>query len=141
MIVNNNDNQSPTDYYDLEHNRVTVRGFSYSDNANDAKILIYPSVIENIYSITRDGRIYSIISDSYISWSFRDNLPYVNLSSVRNGICSLEPYYIKDLMAYNYISDACNYLERGYISANIDGNPRNCNYSNIIYIDLSKEYY
>lgn len=133
MIVNK-DSQFPIGYYDLEHNRVAVGGFSHSDNARCAKIITYPGVIPNMYSISIEGKVYSFINDKYISWSIRDNLPYINLSSIHGDYISMEPFFIRDLMAFSYISDAYSYLERGYRVLNIDGNNLNCNYQNIIYV-------
>lgn len=123
------------DYYDLMHNRVWIRSFLHSDNAEDAKIINYPGILQNIYCITKDGRVYSIINENYIEWGIRSGLPYVNLSCVRERRVSLEPFYIRDLMACSYIANASSYLERGYHAANIDGDPMNCAYSNIVYIN------
>lgn len=127
-------------YYDLVHNRVQVRGFGHSDSAEDAKMINYPGVVPNIYCITRDGRIYSIINEDYLSWGFRNGLPYVNLSCVRERGVALEPFYIRDLVACSYIANASDYLERGYHAVNVDGNPLNCTYTNIVYINRSQEY-
>ena len=129
MISSNKD-----DYYDLVHNRVQIK---YSDDAEDAKMITYPSVLQNIYCITKDGRVYSMINENYLSWGFRNGLPYVNLSSVRERGVALEPFYIRDLMACSYIANASSYLERGYHAVNIDGNPMNCVYTNILYINRS----
>lgn len=135
-ILNIDKNIHDGSYYDLTHNRVTVRGFSYSD-MEDAKLLIYPGVLQNIYSISKDGKIYSIINETYISWSMCGQGPYVNLLYMDQGsrTTSLESFLIRDLMAYNYIANASSYLERGCRAANIDGNPLNCNYSNIVYLE------
>lgn len=124
-------------YYDLVHNRVQIK---YSDNAEDAKMITYPSVLQNIYCITKDGRVYSMINDNYLSWGFRNGLPYVNLSSVRERGVALEPFYIRDLMACSYIANASSYLERGYHAVNVDGDPLNCVYTNIVYINKSHRY-
>ena len=78
-----------SDYYDLVHNRVQIK---YSDNAEDAKMITYPSVLQNIYCITKDGRVYSMINENYLSWGFRNGLPYVNLSSVRERGVALVGY-------------------------------------------------
>lgn len=126
-----------SDYYDLVHNRVQIK---YSDNAEDAKMITYPSVLQNIYCITKDGRVYSIINENYLSWGFRNGLPYVNLSSVRERGVALEPFYIRDLMACSYIANASSYLERGYHAVNVDGDPLNCVYTNIVYINKSHRY-
>ena len=120
-------------YYDLMQNRITVRGFSNSDSMEEAKSLSYPGILPNLYCITRNGQVYSTINDAYISWAFKNNFPYVNLSCVKNNKWRLEPFYIKDLVACNYITKANSYLERGYHAINIDGNPKNCKYNNILY--------
>lgn len=125
------------EYYDLVHNRVQIK---YSDNAEDAKMITYPSVLQNIYCITKDGRVYSMINENYLSWGFRNGLPYVNLSSVRERGVALEPFYIRDLMACSYIANASSYLERGYHAVNVDGDPLNCVYTNIVYINKSHRY-
>lgn len=132
MISSNKD-----DYYDLVHNRVQIK---YSDDAEDAKMITYPSVLQNIYCITKDGRVYSMINENYLSWGFRNGLPYVNLSSVRERGVALEPFYIRDLMACSYIANASSYLERGYHAVNVDGDPLNCVYTNIVYINKSHRY-
>ncbi len=126
-----------SDYYDLVHNRVQIK---YSDDAEDAKMITYPSVLQNIYCITKDGRVYSMINENYLSWGFRNGLPYVNLSSVRERGVALEPFYIRDLMACSYIANASSYLERGYHAVNVDGDPLNCVYTNIVYINKYHKY-
>ena len=126
-----------SDYYDLVHNRVQIK---YSDDAEDAKMITYPSVLQNIYCITKDGRVYSMINENYLSWGFRNGLPYVNLSSVRERGVALEPFCIRDLMACSYIANASSYLERGYHAVNVDGDPLNCVYTNIVYINKYHKY-
>ena len=126
-----------SDYYDLVHNRVQIK---YSDDAEDAKMITYPSVLQNIYCITKDGRVYSMINENYLSWGFRNGLPYINLSSVRERGVALEPFYIRDLMACSYIANASSYLERGYHAVNVDGDPLNCVYTNIVYINKYHKY-
>ena len=122
------------DYYDLTQNRITIRGYRKIDSIEDAKTLSYPSILPNLYCITKTGQIYSTINDIYIAWAFKNNIPFVNLSCVIDGRWRLEPFYIKDLMACSYIANANSYLERGYHASNIDGDPRNCRYNNIVYI-------
>lgn len=127
-------------YYDLEHNRVQIRSLKCPDDTEDAKMITYPSVLQNIYCITKDGRVYSMINENYLSWGFRNGLPYVNLSSVRERGVALEPFYIRDLMACSYIANASSYLERGYHAVNVDGDPLNCVYTNIVYINKYHKY-
>lgn len=122
------------DYYDLTQNRITIRGYRKTDSIEDAKTLSYPSILPNLYCITKTGQVYSTINDIYIAWAFKNNIPFVNLSCVIDGRWRLEPFYIKDLMACSYIANANSYLERGYHASNIDGDPRNCRYNNIVYI-------
>ena len=122
------------DYYDLTQNRITIRGYRKIDSIEDAKTLSYPSILPNLYCITKTGQVYSTINDIYIAWAFKNNIPFVNLSCVIDGKWRLEPFYIKDLMACSYIANANSYLERGYHASNIDGDPRNCRYNNILYI-------
>ena len=122
------------DYYDLTQNRITIRGYRKTDSTEDAKTLSYPSILPNLYCITKTGQVYSTINDIYIAWAFKNNIPFVNLSCVIDGKWRLEPFYIKDLMACSYIANANSYLERGYYASNIDGDPRNCRYNNIVYI-------
>ena len=122
------------DYYDLTQNRITIRGYRKIDSIEDAKTLSYPSILPNLYCITKTGQVYSTINDIYIAWAFKNNIPFVNLSCVIDGKWRLEPLYIKDLMACSYIANANSYLERGYHASNIDGDPRNCRYNNIVYI-------
>lgn len=122
------------DYYDLTQNRITIRGYRKTDSIEDAKTLSYPNILPNLYCITKTGQVYSTINDIYIAWAFKNNIPFVNLSCVIDGRWRLEPFYIKDLMACSYIANANSYLERGYHASNIDGDPRNCRYNNIVYI-------
>lgn len=122
------------DYYDLTQNRITIRGYRKTDSIEDAKTLSYPSILPNLYCITKTGQVYSTINDIYIAWAFKNNIPFVNLSCVIDGKWRLEPFYIKDLMACSYIANANSYLERDYHASNIDGDPRNCRYNNIVYI-------
>ena len=122
------------DYYDLTQNRITIRGYRKTDSTEDAKTLSYPSILPNLYCITKTGQVYSTINDIYIAWAFKNNIPFVNLSCVIDGKWRLEPFYIKDLMACSYIANANSYLERGYHASNIDGDPRNCRYNNILFI-------
>lgn len=122
------------DYYDLTQNRITIRGYRKTDSTEDAKTLSYPSILPNLYCITKTGQVYSTINDIYIAWAFKNNIPFVNLSCIIDGKWRLEPFYIKDLMACSYIANASSYLERGYHASNIDGDPRNCRYNNIVYI-------
>ena len=122
------------DYYDLTQNRITIRGYRKTDSTEDAKTLSYPSILPNLYCITKTGQVYSTINDIYIAWAFKNNIPFVNLSCVIDGKWRLESFYIKDLMACSYIANASSYLERGYHASNIDGDPRNCRYNNIVYI-------
>ena len=98
-------------YYDLMQNMITVRGFSSHDSMEEAKILSYPGLLPNLYCITKTGQVYSVINDSYISWAFKNNIPYVNLSCIKDGKWRLEPFYIKDLVACSYIANANSYLE------------------------------
>ena len=122
------------DYYDLTQNRITIRGYRKIDSVEDAKTLSYPSILPNLYCITKTGQVYSTINDIYIAWAFKNNIPFVNLSCVIDGKWRLEPFYIKDLMACSYIANANSYLERGYHASNIDGDPKNCRYTNMVYI-------
>ena len=122
------------DYYDLTQNRITIRGYRKIDSIEDAKTLSYPSILPNLYCITKTGQVYSTINDIYIAWAFKNNIPFVNLSCVIDGRWRLEPFYIKDLMACSYIANANSYLERGYHASNIDGDPKNCRYTNMVYI-------
>lgn len=103
------------------------------------RILKYPTVLETLYTISEEGKVYSVMNDDYISWGYRSGLPYVNLCCYHednngNIITSMEPFYIKDLVAYNYLDNADSYIERGYKTIYKDGNPNNNNYNNITYI-------
>ena len=121
--------------YDLVSNRIFVRGFKESiNNIEYVKILKYPHVFDSLYTISESGKIYSMMNDNYLEWGIRNRYPFVNLTCKINGNISLEPFYIKDLVAYNYIADADSYLERRYKVINVDGNPMNNNYQNIMYI-------
>jgi len=133
-------NKPNDDYYDLTTNRVFVRGIKHSDDVMCFKMIKNLGVPRDIYAISEIGTVYSIINDCSISWSFRNNLPYVNLSVITDRGWTMEPFYIKNLVAYNYIANADNYLERGCHASYIDGDPMNCNYRNIIYLEGSKDY-
>lgn len=126
--------------YDLVNNRIYIRGFNDSiKNIEYVKILKYPNVFDTLYTISESGKIYSMMNDSYLEWGIRNRLPYVNLTCKWDDIVSIEPFYIKDLVAYNYIANADSYLERRYKVINIDGNPMNNNYQNIMYISPEEE--
>lgn len=134
-MVSSNDN-----YYDILNGRMVIKGLDHTGNLEEVKIINYPGVLRNAYCITQDGKVYSLINENYISWGIRNGLPYVNLSCVRGRLVSLEPFYIRDLVACSYIANAMSYLERGYHAVNIDGDLMNCRYTNIVYINPSNEY-
>ena len=129
------------DYYDLLTNKTFIRGYE-SKKVEESKHLKYPDIFPNIYIITRTGQIYSTVDDLYIRWDYINKFPSVNLlcRKIEGEPFIKKRYLIKDLMAYSYIANANNYLERGCKIVNIDGDPNNCNYNNIIFLDPEKEY-
>ena len=131
-------------YYDLITNMTFVRGHK-SQKVEDVKSIIHPEVFPSIYSISKDGQVYCIIDDQYLKWDFIGKYPSVSLICKNINIdgesnFSKKRFLIKDLMACSYIANANDYLERGYKIVNLDGNPKNCNYRNIIFIDPNKKY-
>lgn len=125
--------------YNDRYNGVFVRGFKCSDNTEYMKILVYPTVLENIYTISNTGQVYSLLNDSYIPWGYKNGLPYVNLSCNHDGVTSLEPFYIKDLMACNFIVNSMDYVERGCDVIYKDGDSNNNHYENIMYAPTKLE--
>lgn len=125
-------------YYDIINNRIHIRSDSINNQVECVKVLQYPNVLKSLYTISENGKVYSIMNDDYISWGYRGGLPYVNLCCYHESnigiVASIEPFFIKDLMAYNYIANADNYLERGCKVMYKDGDPRNNNYTNIMYV-------
>ena len=112
----------------------TVWGFSSADKM---KPLVYPGVLQNVYSIFDNGDIYSSLSDCYISCAYRNGIPYVNLLNEDHVLC---PHNIKDLVACSFIENSKDYLERGYKVVNIDGDQKNYKVENLMYIDPNKKY-
>lgn len=98
------------------------------------KKLIFPNVIEELYSITSDGLIYNRVTNNRLGIIIRNYFPVVNLSCRDNGRIITEPFKIKDLMAFNFIANAKSYLAKGYKVINIDGDNKNNHYTNIRYI-------
>ena len=130
-------------YYNLNNNMTFVRGYNSREIDSVKKINGHPKILSSIYSISKTGQIYCIMDDQYIKWDFIDKYPSVNLLCKKEEGDITFPrkrFYIKDLMACSYIANAYDYLERGYKVVNIDGNPKNCDYHNIIFIDPNKEY-
>ncbi len=117
------------DYYELLSNRIFVRGHN-DPKAEEVKWLSYPNVFSSAYTISKDGYVYSVSDDKYIEWDLSGDEPSVTLLSKN---FSFEKFLIKDLVAYSYIADASNYLERGYKIINKNGNLRDCNYRNIMF--------
>ena len=124
-------------YYDTYKNKTFIRGHD-TNKVKECKHLIHPNIFESVYAISEDGHIYSIMEDKYIKWDYIDKYPSVVLLTKEKGFIR-KRFYIKDLVACSYIANANNYLERGYKVVNIDGNPNNCNYHNIIFINPNKE--
>ena len=129
---------SSKDYYDIYKNKTFTRGHDNTKEV-ESKHLIHPNIFESVYTVSKDGYIYSIMEDSYIKWDYIDKYPSVILLTKEKGFIK-KRFYVKDLVACSYIANANDYLERGYKAVNIDGNPNNCNYHNIIFIDPNKEY-
>lgn len=128
------------EYYDLLTNKTFIRGYE-NFNVIDAKHLINPDVFPSIYIITQNGQIYCVADDLYLRWEYEGKYPYVNLLCKRkekDKSFTKKRFLIKDLMAYSYIKNPDSYLERGCKVVNIDGNPNNCKYDNIIFLDEEK---
>lgn len=130
-------------YYDLNNNMTFVRGYTSHEVDIVKRINYHPEIFPSIYSVSKTGQIYCIMDDQYLKWDFINKYPSVNLLCKKEEDDITFPkkrFYIKDLVACSYIANAYDYLERGYKVVNIDGNPKNCDYHNIIFIDPNKEY-
>ncbi len=123
-------------YYDLLSNMTFIRGYK-NQKVEDVKFITHPDIFQSVYSISKDGHVYCIMNDQYLKWDHIDKYPSVNLlKRKKEGEPFIrDRFLIKDLMAYSYIANAKNYLERGCKIVNIDGNPDNCNYHNIIFLE------
>ncbi len=130
--MNNNNSGAKTDYYiNLEqNNKTSLISTHETGESGNIKILQHPDIFPNVYTIDENGNVYNTIENKYLNWSYF-KYPYVNLLSKNSG---LKAFYIKDLMAYNFLPNAESYLERGYRVVNIDGNIYNCKSDNIIFI-------
>lgn len=127
--------QSDPSYYDLVNGRIFIKGFRDYTGDEIYKILKYPGIPLDLYSISQNGKVYSNIKDEYISKRLMyKKYPCVTLSCVIDGVYKLELFYIKDLVACSFIENSMSYLERGYRVVNIDGDPMNCNYRNLMYM-------
>ena len=99
---------------------------------NLPKELYHPDICDNMYTIDQRGNVYNLLEESYMIWKYK-KYPYVNLlSRNKSGLISI---YIKDLMAFSYLDNTKDYLERGWKIVNIDGDYSNCNLQNIILIN------
>jgi hypothetical protein len=138
-----NDLHKDESYYDLNTNLTFVRGYESQSIEEVKRINDHPYIFSSIYSISKTGQVYCIMDDQYLKWDFVDKYPSVNLLCKKEAgdlTFTKKRFYIKDLMACSYIANANDYLERGYKVVNIDGNPKNCEYHNIIFIDPNKDY-
>lgn len=121
------------DYYDLQTNRTYVRG-DESTNVTCVKMMKYPGLLNNLYTISEKGLIYSIMNDEYIRWSIRNNIPFINIPlNISNDKFVMTSVNIIDLMAYNFIRYCDSYIERGYKPIVLDRDYKNMKYNNIVY--------
>ena len=121
------------DYYDLQTNRTYVRG-DESTNVTCVKMMKYPGLLNNLYTISEKGLIYSIMNDEYIRWSIRNNMPFINIPlNISNDKFVMTSVNIIDLMAYNFIRYCDSYIERGYKPIVLDRDYKNMKYDNIVY--------
>lgn len=121
------------DYYDLQTNRTYVRG-DESSNVTCVKMMKYPGLLNNLYTISEKGLIYSIMNDEYIRWSIRNNIPFINIPlNISDNKFVMTSVNIIDLMAYNFIRHCDSYIERGYKPIVLDRDCKNMKYNNIVY--------
>ena len=121
------------DYYDLQTNRTYVRG-DESTNVTCVKMMKYPGLLNNLYTISEKGLIYSIMNDEYIRWSIRNNIPFINIPlNISDNKFVMTSINIIDLMAYNFIRHCDSYIERGYKPIVLDRDYKNMKYNNIVY--------
>ena len=121
------------DYYDLQTNRTYIRG-DESSNVTCVKMMKYPGLLNNLYTISEKGLIYSIMNDEYIRWSIRNNMPFINIPlNISNDKFVMTSVNIIDLMAYNFIRYCDSYIERGYKPIVLDRDYKNMKYNNIVY--------
>ena len=100
---------------------------------NNQKILIHPEILDNVYSISSDGSIYSRLNGCYITSIIRNGKPCVNLL---DKDCNLRSHYVDELVACSFMGNYKDCIERGYRLSHIDGNANNCRLENLIFIDL-----
>lgn len=121
------------DYYDLQTNRTYVRG-DESSNVTCVKMMKYPGLLNNLYTISKKGLIYSIMNDEYIRWSIRNNIPFINIPlNISDNKFVMTSVNIIDLVAYNFIRNCDSYIERGYKPIVLDRDYKNMKYNNIVY--------
>lgn len=108
----------------------SIWGFEYLSQEH-ARIITHPDILDNVYSISDDGTIYSRLNGCYITHAIRNGKPYVNLLDKE---CVLHPHDIADLVACSFMDNYKDCIERGYHLSYIDGDMCNCKLKNLIFI-------
>lgn len=131
------------DYYDLNSNRIFVRGFKdlktihSTDDEVIFKYVNFSSVTKKIYLINQYGTVINSITNIIQQPIVDNGFPCVALSSieyVNDKQCfSVIRYRIVDLVAYSFIRNSDVYLERGCIALNKNGILTDNYYTNIEY--------
>lgn len=129
-------------YYDLDNNRIFVKGFKDLIDINGETMVIkklnYKFVTPSIYYITQWGTVISTVTQAMISPSIdSEGFPYVRLSVTFDSgfdiVHTLDDFRIVDLVACNFIRNSESYLERGCIAINKNGIKTYNHYKNIEY--------
>ena len=85
-----------------DHSNAVVWGINGIANDKCLIPLHYPGVAEGIYKISEDGKIYSIINARYLKCGTIGNRPFVNLCCKSDNGFTSEPFFIEDLIDYNF---------------------------------------
>lgn len=120
------------DYYDIQSNRMYIRG-QESNQKVCVKMMRFPNTLDNLFTISEKGLIYSIMNDEYVRWGYRNGKPFINIPIRDKDKYVLSSINVIDLIAYNFIRDSDSYIERGYIPVTLNRNNTDLYYSNIVY--------
>ena len=108
-----------------------TKEWNIPNNSQSTKILIHSDILDNVYSISNDGSIYSRLNGCYITSIIRNGKPCVNLL---DKDCNLRSHYVDELVACSFMNNYKDCIERGYHLSYIDGDMCNCKLKNLIFI-------
>ena len=125
------------EYYDHDNGRIYGNIGPSDKSVGVIKELKFPSVVPGLYAITEKGIIINRITQMsmpYNPMKMSSKEITVNLSCIRDGVGSIEPFKVSELMASSFISNSGDYLERGCKVRYKDGNSSNLSYDNLEYV-------